>query len=84
MGLRICFCRATVNRLTETWQHAVRRGDRRVVQRATALLRLAEQCASLAYRPSPGRPAKLTPPQKQRLRALVAAGPEAAGYATGC
>lgn len=112
MGLRICFCRATVNRLTETWQRALRRGDRRVVQRATALLLLAEQVpvaraaarvgagratvhgwlraflveqfASLVYRTSPGRPAKLTPTQKQRLRALVAAGPEAAGYATGC
>ena len=45
---------------------------------------LAERCASLVYRTSPGRPAKLTPTQKQRLRALVAAGPEAAGYATGC
>lgn len=112
MGLRICFCRATVKRLTETWQRALRRGDRRVVQRATALLLLAEQVpaarvaarvgagdstvygwlraflaeqfASLVYRTSPGRSAKLTPTQKQRLRALVAAGPEAAGYATGC
>jgi transposase len=45
---------------------------------------LAEQFASLACRTSPGRPARLTPTQKQRLRALVAAGPEAAGYATGC
>jgi transposase len=45
---------------------------------------LAERGASLAYRTSPGRPPRLTPTQKQRLRALVAAGPEAAGYATGC
>ncbi len=45
---------------------------------------LHQQFASLAYRTSPGRPAKLTPTQKQRLYALVAAGPEAAGYATGC
>lgn len=40
--------------------------------------------ASLRYRTSPGRPAKLTPSQKQRLRALLTAGPAAAGYATGC
>jgi transposase len=112
VGLRICFCRSTVKRLTEAWQRALRRGDRRVVQRATALLLLAEQVpvpvvaarvgagvstvyawlhaflhqqfASLAYRTSPGRPAKLTPTQKRRLHALVSAGPEAAGYATGC
>jgi transposase len=38
---------------------------------------------SLVYRRSPGRPAKLTGTQKDRLRALLAAGPEAAGYATG-
>jgi transposase len=40
--------------------------------------------ASLRYRTSPGRPAKLTGSQKHRLRELVSAGPEAAGYATGC
>ena len=39
--------------------------------------------ASLRYRSGPGRPAKLTPSQKQRLRELITAGPEAAGYATG-
>ncbi len=39
---------------------------------------------SLRPRTSPGRPAKLTPTQKQRLRELVAAGPEATGYQTGC
>jgi transposase len=112
MGLRICFCRPTVKRLTEVWQRALRRGDRRVVQRATALLLLAEQVpvptvaarvgagvstvyawlhaflhaqfASLLYRRSPGRPAKLTPTQKRCLHALVSAGPEAAGYLSGC
>jgi transposase len=112
VGPRICFSRPTVKRLTEAWQRALRRGDRRVVQRATALLLLAEQVpapiaaarvgagvstvyawlhaflhrqfASLVYRTSPGRPARLTPTQKQRLHALVSAGPEAAGYATGC
>ena len=40
--------------------------------------------ASLSYRTSPGRPAKLTPTQKRRLCALITAGPEAAGFATGC
>lgn len=39
---------------------------------------------SLHSRTSPGRPAKLTPGQKQRLRELLVAGPEAAGYPTGC
>src|SRR5215212_3818822 len=40
--------------------------------------------ASLTYRTSPGRPGKLTPHQKQRLRDLLDAGPEAAGFATSC
>jgi transposase len=31
-----------------------------------------------------GRPAKLTPTQRQRLAAIVTAGPEAAGFPTGC
>src|SRR4051812_47702909 len=31
-----------------------------------------------------GRPAKLTPTQRERLVALIAAGPEAAGVPTGC
>lgn len=39
---------------------------------------------SLRYRRPPGRPAKLTPTQRQELAALLRAGPEAAGYATGC
>ena len=39
---------------------------------------------SLQYRTSPGRPAKLSKTQKQRLSALITAGPEEAGYATGC
>lgn len=112
MGIRIQFGRATVKELTAAWQRALRRGDRRVLQRVTALLLLADQhtvsavaervgmgrstiygwlhaflaerCASLVYRTSPGRPAKLTKTQKGRLHAFVAAGPEAAGYATGC
>ena len=40
--------------------------------------------ASLRYGKAPGRPAKLTPTQKRQLRALIDAGPEAAGYRTGC
>ena len=42
------------------------------------------QGASLVYRTPPGRPARLTKAQKQRLSALISAGPEAAGYPTGC
>ncbi len=112
MRARIQFCRATVKELAAVWQRALRRGERRVVERVSALLLLADEqpvpavaervgrgaatiyawlrafmadrFASLVYRRSPGRPAKLTPSQKQRLRALVLAGPEAAGYPTGC
>jgi transposase len=40
--------------------------------------------ASLQLRKPTGRPAKLTSTQKQRLAALITAGPEAAGYTTGC
>jgi transposase len=43
-----------------------------------------DRFASLQVRKPAGRPAKLTPSQKQRLCDLVAAGPEAAGYRTGC
>jgi transposase len=43
-----------------------------------------DRFASLQGRKPAGRPAKLTPSQKQRLCDLVAAGPEAAGYRTGC
>lgn len=39
---------------------------------------------SLTYRRSPGRPARLTKTQKRRLTELIDAGPEAAGFATGC
>ncbi len=45
---------------------------------------LVDGIASLRPRKSPGRPAKLTSTQKQRLRDLMVAGPEAAGYQTGC
>jgi transposase len=39
---------------------------------------------SLAYQKSAGRPARLTKTQKQELYAAIQAGPEAAGYDTGC
>ena len=45
---------------------------------------LVDRFASLQRRKPTGRPAKLTPTQKRHLAALVEAGPEAAGYATGC
>jgi transposase len=45
---------------------------------------LLDQWASLRCRRSPGRPPKLTPTQKQRLKEVITAGPEAAGYPTGC
>jgi transposase len=45
---------------------------------------VVERWDSLHYGAAPGRPCKLTPTQKERLKALVAAGPLAAGYPTGC
>lgn len=45
---------------------------------------ILDRFASLRYSTAPGRPSKLTPTQKERLKALVAAGPLAAGYPTGC
>ncbi len=44
---------------------------------------LLDRWESLRYATSPGRPANLTPSQKKRLKALVEAGPEEAGYPTG-
>ena len=40
--------------------------------------------AGLRVRWRGGRPPKLTPTQRQRLAALITAGPEAAGFPTGC
>lgn len=40
--------------------------------------------ASLAYQKPTGRPSKLTKTQRKELAALIKAGPEAAGYTTGC
>ena len=45
---------------------------------------LLHRWAALRAHKSCGRPAKLTPAQKQRLEQLIDAGPEAAGYDTGC
>lgn len=39
---------------------------------------------SLCYRRPPGRPARLTQTQRKELAALITAGLEAAGYASGC
>lgn len=45
---------------------------------------LLDRWDSLRYRRPPGRPAKLTPSQKQRRGEIIRTGPEAAGYPTGC
>jgi transposase len=45
---------------------------------------LVEGVAGLRVRWRGGRPAKLTPTQRQRLAVLIEAGPEAAGFPTGC
>jgi transposase len=45
---------------------------------------LVQGVAGLRTAARAGRPAKLTGEQKQRLRALLLAGPEAAGYSCGC
>src|SRR5215471_21028358 len=40
--------------------------------------------ASVVYQRPPGRPAKLTKTQRKALATLIEAGPQAAGYASGC
>jgi transposase len=45
---------------------------------------MVDGLATLRYGRAPGRPSKLTPSQKQRLCALIEAGPIAAGYPSGC
>ena len=58
------------------------------VSRATgyAWLRafLTEGAAGLRVHWRGGRPAKLTPTQREQLAAIITAGPEAAGFPTGC
>jgi transposase len=67
------------------------------VQEVAAMLGLGEQTvrdyrnlfllkhlASLTYKRSPGRPSKLTKAQRRELADLIKAGPQAAGYTSGC
>src|SRR5262245_31043142 len=45
---------------------------------------LLQGVSSLGYTRPPGRPSKLTPSQRRELAALIKAGPQAAGYTSGC
>ena len=67
------------------------------VQEIAAMLGLGEQTvrdyrnrflwkhlASLTYKRPPGRPSKLTKVQRRALAAVIKAGPQAAGYTSGC
>lgn len=45
---------------------------------------LVHGAESLQYRRPPGRPARLTKTQRKELAELITAGPEAAGYPSGC
>jgi transposase len=67
------------------------------VQEVAAMLGLGEQTvrdyrnlfllkhlASLTYKRSPGRPSKLTKAQRRDLANMIKAGPQAAGYTSGC
>jgi len=45
---------------------------------------LLKGISSLAYTRPPGRPSKLTPSQRRELAALIKAGPQTAGYPSGC
>jgi transposase len=111
MALSIQWTAPTVKTLAAAWQRARARGDRRPLQRITALQMVGQRqpvaivaafvgvtestlyswvsawllrgAASLTYRCSPGRPAKLTQTQKARLGELLDAGPQAAGLAYG-
>ena len=71
--------------------------DGMTVSEAAQMLSLGEQTvrdylnrffwrgvASLVYQRPPGRPAKLTKTQRKALAALIEAGPQAAGYPSGC
>src|SRR5262249_10871206 len=71
--------------------------DGRTVYEVAQMLTLGEQTvrdylnrflwqgvASLGYQRPPGRPSKLTKTQRKALAALIEAGPQAAGYASGC
>jgi transposase len=71
--------------------------DNQSVQEVAEMLHLGQQTirdyrnafllrgvASLGYTRPPGRPSKLTPSQRRELAALIKAGPQAAGYTSGC
>jgi transposase len=45
---------------------------------------LLNRMASLTYKCPPGRPSKLTKTQRRELAELIKAGPQAAGYTSGC
>ena len=45
---------------------------------------LSHAAESLRYQPPPGRPSRLTKPQRKELAELITAGPEAAGFASAC
>jgi transposase len=45
---------------------------------------LVQGVASLVYHSPPGRPSKLTKTQRQKLAEWIKAGPQAAGYMSGC
>jgi transposase len=45
---------------------------------------LLQGVASLRYTRPPGRPSQLTPSQRRELAAWIKAGPQAAGYTSGC
>src|SRR5215467_5895083 len=71
--------------------------DNQSVQEVAEMLNLGQQTirdyrnafllkgvSSLVYTRPPGRPRKLTPSQRRELAALIKAGPQAAGYTSGC
>jgi transposase len=62
--------------------HMLALGEQTVRDYLNSFLRCG--VTSLVYQRPPGRPAKLTKPQRQALAALIEAGPQAAGYASGC
>ena len=71
--------------------------DNQSVQEVAEMLNLGQQTirdyrnafllkgvSSLVYTRPPGRPRKLTPSQRRELATLLKAGPQAAGYTSGC
>jgi transposase len=71
--------------------------DNQSVQEVAAMLNLGQQTirdyrnafllkgvSSLRYTRPPGRPSKLTPSQRRELAKVLKAGPQAAGYTSGC